>query len=83
MFFGRGCSSIAYHINNIVKEREFAKNTSVENFDKSMNLASRSLMYYPTDVIISVGYRVKLKRGLAFRKWANRVSNDIKKVRVQ
>ncbi len=30
-------------------------------------------MYYNLDVIISVGYRVKSKRGIAFRKWANEV----------
>lgn len=33
-------------------------------------------MYYNLDVIISVGYRVKSKRGIAFRKWANRVLKD-------
>lgn len=26
-------------------------------------------MYYNLNVIISVGYKVKLKRGIAFRKW--------------
>lgn len=29
--------------------------------------------YYNLDVIISVGYRVKSKRGIEFRKWANKV----------
>ena len=33
-------------------------------------------MYYNLDVIISVGYRVKSKRGVAFRKWANQVLRD-------
>ena len=29
--------------------------------------------YYKLDVIISVGYRVKSKRGVEFRRWANSV----------
>ena len=33
-------------------------------------------MYYNLDVIISVGYRVKSKRGVEFRKWANSVLKD-------
>lgn len=41
MFFDTVRSSIAYHINNIFKEGELDKNTSVEIFDRSMNLASR------------------------------------------
>ncbi len=32
--------------------------------------------YYNLDVIISVGYRVKSSRGIAFRKWANSVLKD-------
>ncbi len=69
-------SSITYHINNIFKEEELDKNTSVENFDRSINKASRPPLYYNLDVIISVGYRVKSKRGIAFRKWANSVLKD-------
>lgn len=76
VLFDTARSSIAYHINNIFKEGELDKNTSVENFDRSMNLASRPPMYYNLDVIISVGYRVKSKRGVAFRKWANQVLRD-------
>lgn len=76
VLFDTARSSIAYHINNIFKEGELDKNTSVEIFDRSMNLASRPPMYYNLDVIISVGYRVKSKRGVAFRKWANQVLRD-------
>ncbi len=71
--FDTARSSIAYHINNIFKEKELDKDTSVEIFDRSENRASRPPMYYNLDVIISVGYRVKSKRGIAFRKWANTV----------
>lgn len=71
--FDTARSSIAYHIGNIFKEEELCKDTSVEIFDRSENKASRPPMYYNLDVIISVGYRVKSKRGVAFRKWANSV----------
>lgn len=71
--FDTARSSIAYHINNIFKEKELDRDTSVEIFDRSENRASRPPMYYNLDVIISVGYRVKSRRGIAFRKWANSV----------
>lgn len=71
--FDTARSSIAYHIGNIFKEGELDKNTSVEIFDRSMGAASRPPKYYNLDVIISIGYRVKSKRGIAFRKWANSV----------
>ena len=73
VLFDTARSSIAYHIGNIFKEKELDKSTSVENFDRSKNKASRPPMYFNLDVIISVGYRVKSKRGVEFRKWANNV----------
>jgi death-on-curing family protein len=71
--FDTARSSIAYHIGNIFKEQELEEDTSVEIFDKSNNKASRPPKYYNLDVIISVGYRVKSKRGVEFCKWANSV----------
>ena len=37
---------------------------------------TRKIEYYNLDVIISVGYRVKSKNGVIFRKWANKILND-------
>ena len=37
---------------------------------------SRRVQYYNLDVIISVGYRVKSKRGTQFRQWALKVLKD-------
>lgn len=74
--FDTARSSIAYHISNIFKKGELNKETSVENFDRSLNKASRPPMYYNLDVIISVGYRVKSQRGIAFRKWATSILKD-------
>ncbi len=70
--FDTARSSIAYHIGRIFREGELDKDTSVEIFDRSMNNASRPPQYYNLDVIISVGYRVKSKRGTEFRQWAKR-----------
>ena len=68
--FDTARSSIAYHIGNIFKEKELDADTSVEIFDRSSN-ASRPPKYYNLDVIISVGYRVKSKRGVEFRRWTS------------
>ena len=71
--FDTARSSIAYHIGNIFKEGELDRDSSVEIFDRSQSKASRPPMYYNLDVIISVGYRVKSQRGIAFRKWATSI----------
>lgn len=53
---------------------------TVANFAIVQKEGERSVMrqvaHYNLDVIISVGYRVKSKRGIAFRKWANKVLRD-------
>lgn len=71
--FDTARSTIAYHINQIFKDGELNRETSVEIFDRSTNTASRPPQYYNLDVIISVGYRVKSQRGIEFRQWANSV----------
>ena len=38
-----------------------------------LGLQIYSVNYYNFDMIISVGYRVKSKRGIIFRRWANKV----------
>lgn len=62
---------ITKHINNIFKEDELDEKSNVQ----ILHIANsdRPVKYYNLDVIISVGYRVKSKRGVEFRKWANSV----------
>ena len=62
---------ITKHVNNIFKEGELERESNVQK----MHIASsdKPVQYYNLDVIISVGYRVKSKRGVEFRKWANSV----------
>lgn len=72
--FGRERTVITKHINNIFKENELEQNSNVQK----MHIANsdKPVILYSLDVIISVGYRVKSKRGIAFRRWANKVLKD-------
>lgn len=69
--FNQTKQNISLHINNIFKEAELDKNSVVK---ESLTTASDGKKYknklYNLDVIISVGYRVKSKRGTQFRIWA-------------
>lgn len=66
---------ITRHINNIYKDGELdLKSTSAENAHMgSLGVQRYNVRLYNLDMIISVGYRVKSKRGIVFRKWANDV----------
>lgn len=62
---------ITKHVNNVFKEKELEEKSNVQ-FLHIAN-SDRPVKIYSLDVIISVGYRVKSKRGVEFRKWANSV----------
>jgi hypothetical protein len=69
--FERDQSVISKHIRNIFKEKELDEKSNMQilhiaNSDKPVNA-------YSLDVIISVGYRVKSKKGTQFRIWATQL----------
>lgn len=72
--FDKERTVITKHINNIFKEGELDRESNVQK----MHFANsdKPVTYYNLDVIISVGYRVKSKNGIIFRKWANKVLKD-------
>lgn len=78
--FERDVKTIGKHINNALKEELLDQTATVAFFAIVQKEGERSVMrqvaHYNLDVIISVGYRVKSKRGIAFRKWANKVLRD-------
>lgn len=72
--FNKDRTVITRHINNIFKDGELDEESNVQkmhfaNSDKPVNI-------YNLDVIISVGYRVNSKQGIAFRKWATQILKD-------
>ena len=72
--FEKNKSTISRHIKKIFTEGELFSNSVVANFATTASDGKTyNVSYYNLDVIISVGYRVKSKRGIAFRKWASSV----------
>lgn len=69
--FGVDRTVITRHINNVFRDRELERESNVQ----ILHIANsdRPTQFYDLDVIISVGYRVKSKRGVEFRRWANSV----------
>jgi prophage maintenance system killer protein len=75
--FDKNKRTISEHIRNIFKEGELSENSVVRNFrTTAKDGKSYETNYYNLDVIISVGYRVKSKRGTQFRIWASQVLKD-------
>lgn len=81
--FEKDKRTISEHITNIFKEGELTREVVIRNFRTTTphgaihgKTQTRDVVYYNLDVIISVGYRVKSKRGTQFRIWANSVLKD-------
>ena len=69
--------NVSLHVGNVFREGELEQESTVKEYltvqNEGERKVSRKVKYYNLDVIISVGYRVKSKRGTAFRIWANNV----------
>ena len=71
--------NISFHINNILDENELDYSTVKEILTvriEGNRKVKRKIKYYNLDMIISVGYRVNSKRGIKFRKWANKILKE-------
>ena len=71
ILFERDEKTIRKHVNNVFSEEEVNRDNNTQKM--RVDGVKQSVPFYSLDVIISVGYRVKSKRGVEFRKWANSV----------
>jgi prophage maintenance system killer protein len=75
--FGKGRTTVTEHIRNVFKEKELEEESVCRNFrHTARDGKTYTVQYYNLDVIISVGYRVKSKRGTQFRIWATNVLRE-------
>ena len=85
MLFGCDRSNISLHLKNIYKDGELEEISSCEKSSHDeiettkggkTRVVTRTTKFYNLDAIISVGYRVNSKRGVAFRQWATRTLKE-------
>lgn len=73
-------TNVVEHINHIYTEEELEQSLTCRKFrqvqKEGNRTVNREISFYNLDMIISVGYRVKSKNGIIFRKWANQVLKD-------
>ncbi len=72
--FQRDQSVISRHVNNVFKEGELMRESTMQKMHNAFS--DKPIALYNLDVIISVGYRVKSQRGTQFRIWASSVLKD-------
>ncbi len=76
LLFAVSTDNVGLHIKNIIAENELDDSTTEESSVvriEGNRKVTRKIKIYNLDMIISVGYRVKSRRGIIFRKWANSV----------
>lgn len=78
--FDTSRTNIIDHINNIYSDEELDKKSTCQDFrqvrKEGNREVTRDMPFYNLDMIISIGYRVNSKKGIAFRKWATKVLKD-------
>lgn len=78
--FDRDVKTIGKHINNALREELESDKATVAKFatvqKEGERFVTRQVEFYNLDMILSIGYRVKSKRGIQFRQWANKVLKD-------
>ena len=74
LLYGRDEKTIRKHVNKIFADGELDRESNTQK----MRVAgvTQPVAFYNLDVIISVGYRVNSKQGIAFRKWANSILKE-------
>ena len=73
LLFNVSIDNISLHIKNILNEEELTYSVVEESSITAIDGKKYKTKLYNLDMIISVGYRVKSKRGILFRRWANSI----------
>ena len=71
--FDTSVPNISMHISNILRDGELQENSVVKEYLTTASDGKEyNVTFYSLDMILSIGFRVRSKRGTQFRIWANR-----------
>jgi hypothetical protein len=71
--FDTSVPNISMHISNILKDNELSSDSVIKDYlTTASDGKNYNVTFYSLDMILSIGFRVKSKRGTQFRQWANR-----------
>ena len=75
--FKKDRKTITRHIQNVYKDGELEESSVCSFFEHTARDGKKyNTQYYNLDMIISVGYRVKSKNGITFRRWATKILKE-------
>lgn len=81
--FGKSKSTISEHIKNIFEDEELDEEVVVRNYRTTTRhgamegkTQSTDVKYYNLDMIIALGFKVRSRSGIQFRKWANNILKE-------
>jgi hypothetical protein len=75
--FDTSKQNISSHIINILQDKELNENSVVKDYlTTAADGKQYNVTFYSLDMIIAVAFRVRSKRGVQFRRWANTVLNE-------
>ncbi len=70
--FGTSKQTISHHIDNILEDKELSYNSVVKYYLTTASDGKQyNILFYSLDMILAIGFRVRSKRGVQFRIWAN------------
>lgn len=74
--FDTSKQNISLHIINILEDKELEQNSVVKDYLTTASDGKEyNITFYSLDMILAIGFRVRSKRGVQFRKWATQISN--------
>jgi hypothetical protein len=70
--FDTSVPNVSMHISNILKDRELEEDSVIKDYlTTAADGKDYQVRFYALDMILAIGFRVRSKRGVQFRKWAN------------
>ncbi len=70
--FDTSVPNVSMHIKNIFEDKELRENSVIKDYLTTAKDGKKyNVTFYSLEMILAIGFRVRIKRGVQFRQWAN------------